>query len=302
METVQSSDLLQLWWDVFMSQVLPRLSPAMKGLCGQLARLKVRALGQLTQEQLADRQRQYNWEKNLIDYMGCDCFANIKRRLDEVILCGGRQPEPPPPPPQRPPTPPSPSPYPPPSQPVSSPPPSPPPFPPPPVPPTPVDEDDYDMVAAGDKLDKIDFMDDSEREALEDKMDSIDSLRTLDRPSTKVIEPIVVPEKIVEQPPPKIEPCVAEKKKPVEMKVIPKMKKIVDRPSKRGICRDVRDRAPDQESAKCEGPGPRRDPTTSDRSSKEGIDLGLDEADTMDSVPGIDTEGTSKPPPPPSCP
>lgn len=125
-ETVQSSDLLQLWWDVFMRQVLPRLSPAMKGLCGQLARLKVRSLGHMTPDQLADRQRQYNWERNLIDYMGCDCFANIKRRLDEVILCGGQKPPLPQPTPQ-PTPPPSPPPPPPEVKPPSPPPPPPPP-------------------------------------------------------------------------------------------------------------------------------------------------------------------------------
>lgn len=86
-ETVQSSDLLQLWWDVFMSQIIPRLSTKMKGLCGQLARLQIRAIGALSAQQLADRQRQYNWERNQIDYMGCDCFANIKKRLDAAISC-----------------------------------------------------------------------------------------------------------------------------------------------------------------------------------------------------------------------
>lgn len=170
-----------------MSQVLPRLSPAMKGLCGQLARLKIRSLGHLTQDQLVDQQRQYNWERNLIDYLGCDCFANIKRRLDEVILCGGRQLEEPPRPPE-----PSPPPSPPP--PVLQPPYRPPSPPPPPSPPLDEPADREALMDRLDPTDSVPIMEERKPSAEDvdtglDYMDTVDSIPDINIQGTSGYQP-----------------------------------------------------------------------------------------------------------------
>jgi len=41
--------------------------------------------GPYTEEDIAERQRQFRWERSEIDYLGEDSFEHIKRRLDEAI-------------------------------------------------------------------------------------------------------------------------------------------------------------------------------------------------------------------------
>lgn len=57
------------------------------GLVGELASLKISAPGGAgySREQLEDRQRQFEWERGNIDYLGIDAFAHIQQKLDETI-------------------------------------------------------------------------------------------------------------------------------------------------------------------------------------------------------------------------
>lgn len=52
------------------------------GLVGQLASLRIERGSGYTQEQLDDRNRQVEWERGQIDYMGIDSFSNI-----QVLVC-----------------------------------------------------------------------------------------------------------------------------------------------------------------------------------------------------------------------
>ena len=55
------------------------------GLVGGLASLKIATTCEYSQQQLDDRQRQYNWEHGQIDYLGIDAFEHIKKKLDQTI-------------------------------------------------------------------------------------------------------------------------------------------------------------------------------------------------------------------------
>ena len=48
------------------------------GLVGQLASLRIERGTGYTEEQLDDRNRQVEWERGQIDYMGIDSFSNIQ--------------------------------------------------------------------------------------------------------------------------------------------------------------------------------------------------------------------------------
>ena len=48
------------------------------GLVGQLASLRIERGSGYTQEELDDRNRQVEWERGQIDYMGIDSFSNIQ--------------------------------------------------------------------------------------------------------------------------------------------------------------------------------------------------------------------------------
>ena len=50
------------------------------GLVGQLASLKIegQSAGVYTAEELNDKNRQYEWERGQIDYLGVDSFEQIK--------------------------------------------------------------------------------------------------------------------------------------------------------------------------------------------------------------------------------
>ena len=48
------------------------------GLVGQMASLRIERGTGYSQEQLDDRNRQVEWERGQIDYMGIDSFSNIQ--------------------------------------------------------------------------------------------------------------------------------------------------------------------------------------------------------------------------------
>ncbi|ESO08120.1 hypothetical protein HELRODRAFT_75443, partial [Helobdella robusta] len=84
-QVTQNMELLQLWWDIFMSAVQPKLPRTSDLKLNRLTDLRVRSLASHTEFYLRERQRQYNWERNEIDYMGNDRFENIQKKLDEVL-------------------------------------------------------------------------------------------------------------------------------------------------------------------------------------------------------------------------
>jgi len=47
--------------------------------------MQVSVVGDYSEEEIAERQRQFAWERSEIDYMGTDSFEHILRRLDEAI-------------------------------------------------------------------------------------------------------------------------------------------------------------------------------------------------------------------------
>jgi len=91
------SEFLQNWWNVFMQKVQPGLSPSLSstgnqmGLIGQLASMRIERGTGYSQQQLEDTNRQYDWERGKIDYLGIDSFTNIQKRLDEVMKNGNQE-------------------------------------------------------------------------------------------------------------------------------------------------------------------------------------------------------------------
>ena len=57
---------------------MPYFILSQMGLVGQLASLRIERGSGYTQEQLEDRNRQVEWERGQIDYMGIDSFSNIQ--------------------------------------------------------------------------------------------------------------------------------------------------------------------------------------------------------------------------------
>ncbi|XP_070173347.1 glycogenin-1-like isoform X4 [Littorina saxatilis] len=86
-ETGHCQEFLQLWWDLFMELVQPRLDPTLGGLVGELAQMKIGA-GEAAADYiiLDDRERRLAWERGHADYLGADSFDNIKRKLDEKLV------------------------------------------------------------------------------------------------------------------------------------------------------------------------------------------------------------------------
>jgi len=83
--TGHSQEFLQLWWNIFMSTVQPKLDTAMKsGLVGDLAKMHM-DVPEGAASMRDDRERKLQWEQGQADYMGVDSFDNIKAKLDEKI-------------------------------------------------------------------------------------------------------------------------------------------------------------------------------------------------------------------------
>jgi len=84
----QQLEHVQLWWNTFMSKVQSSLSPDNSGLAGSLSKLSLSGEYKGIDESsgLKDEfARQHAWERGQIDYLGTDAFANIQKKIDEVI-------------------------------------------------------------------------------------------------------------------------------------------------------------------------------------------------------------------------
>ncbi|XP_075969584.1 uncharacterized protein LOC142972359 isoform X6 [Anticarsia gemmatalis] len=75
--------LLQLWWDLFASQVHSQLDTGMSGVAGNLARVLPGGAGQ--REALDELTRRQGWEAGNIDYMGADSFDNIWAKISQTL-------------------------------------------------------------------------------------------------------------------------------------------------------------------------------------------------------------------------
>lgn len=83
-------DHLQFWWELFMTNVQPKLFPECAGLAGEMSRLTIRTAEELRHSPTealygGSEARQYAWERGQIDYMGADAFENIQKKLDSAI-------------------------------------------------------------------------------------------------------------------------------------------------------------------------------------------------------------------------
>ncbi|XP_050674286.1 glycogenin-1 isoform X3 [Leptidea sinapis] len=84
---------LQLWWDLFTSQVHTQLDTTMTGVAGNLARVVPGV--PLQREALDELTRRQGWETGNIDYMGADSFANIWAKISQTLDQSPKQPSPP---------------------------------------------------------------------------------------------------------------------------------------------------------------------------------------------------------------
>ncbi|XP_045491642.1 fibrous sheath CABYR-binding protein isoform X9 [Colias croceus] len=88
---------LQLWWDLFTSQVHTQLDVSMTGVAGNLARVQPGT--PLQREAIDELARRQGWESGNIDYMGADSFANIWAKISQTLNEGPssppKQPSPP---------------------------------------------------------------------------------------------------------------------------------------------------------------------------------------------------------------
>ncbi|XP_038207559.1 cell surface glycoprotein 1 isoform X2 [Zerene cesonia] len=74
---------LQLWWDLFTSQVHTQLDVSMTGVAGNLARVQPGT--PLQREAIDELTRRQGWESGNIDYMGADSFANIWAKISQTL-------------------------------------------------------------------------------------------------------------------------------------------------------------------------------------------------------------------------
>ncbi|XP_013176516.1 PREDICTED: glycogenin-2 isoform X4 [Papilio xuthus] len=92
-------ELLQQWWDIFVSQVHPLLDTTMSGVAGNLARVSPGDVG-TQREALDELTRRQGWEAGNIDYMGADSFANIWAKISQTLsqppASAPKEPTPPP--------------------------------------------------------------------------------------------------------------------------------------------------------------------------------------------------------------
>ncbi|ODN05400.1 Glycogenin-1 [Orchesella cincta] len=95
-------ELLQAWWNIFRSEVHPRLSPEMKGIAGVYAKTAMEGEKSGGQLEYEDSMRKTAWEQGHIDYMGKDSFDNIMKKI-QASMAQTSVPRPPPksPTPQR---------------------------------------------------------------------------------------------------------------------------------------------------------------------------------------------------------
>ncbi|CAN7997054.1 unnamed protein product, partial [Ixodes hexagonus] len=90
-ETQHMHGHLQFWWELFMTNVQPKLFPECAGLAGEMSKLTIKTAEELRQnptEQAmygGSEARQFAWERGQIDYLGADAFENIQKKLDTAI-------------------------------------------------------------------------------------------------------------------------------------------------------------------------------------------------------------------------
>ncbi|XP_037564118.1 glycogenin-1 isoform X1 [Dermacentor silvarum] len=84
-------DHLQFWWELFMTNVQPKLFPECAGLAGEMSKLTIKTAEELRHIHAdqavygGSEARQYAWERGQIDYMGEDAFTNIQKKLDSAM-------------------------------------------------------------------------------------------------------------------------------------------------------------------------------------------------------------------------
>jgi len=74
---------LQMWWDIFMEDVEPKLAPQTPSR--EAAAKLVSGASYTPGTGVEDSERQYSWEEGQIDYLGRDAFTNIKDQLDHSL-------------------------------------------------------------------------------------------------------------------------------------------------------------------------------------------------------------------------
>jgi glycogenin glucosyltransferase len=89
-ESSHYAEFLQLWWNIFLENVKPNVNFNVVVLTEHLSQLSV-----FTKQELDDGQRQYNWERGQIDYLGIDSFDNIQKQLDHKLTSPEQLSEPP---------------------------------------------------------------------------------------------------------------------------------------------------------------------------------------------------------------
>jgi len=90
---IQQLDHVQMWWNIFIQSVQPKLRDDCSGLAATLAKLDLSPQSDAaygggysypyaTQDTVSRRKA---WEAGHIDYLGGDAFQNIQKKLDESI-------------------------------------------------------------------------------------------------------------------------------------------------------------------------------------------------------------------------
>jgi glycogenin glucosyltransferase len=77
--------LLQAWWDIFRSDVHPKLTSEMKGLAGAYAKMSLEGTKSNEQLRHEDAMRKNAWEQGRMDYLGADSFDNIMKKIQASL-------------------------------------------------------------------------------------------------------------------------------------------------------------------------------------------------------------------------
>ncbi|XP_035971527.1 glycogenin-1 isoform X3 [Halichoerus grypus] len=94
--TMTHPEFLNLWWDIFTTNVLPLLQQFglvkdthsclnVEGVSGAMSHLSVGETPAAAQPFVSSEERKERWEQGQADYMGADSFDNIKRKLDTYL-------------------------------------------------------------------------------------------------------------------------------------------------------------------------------------------------------------------------
>ncbi|XP_044249150.1 glycogenin-1 isoform X5 [Drosophila takahashii] len=80
-----AQDLIQLWWNIFVDNVIQSLSTEMAGLAGALSQLRIGEQRTPEQEDYENQMRRQCWESGQIDYSGADSFENIWKKISQTL-------------------------------------------------------------------------------------------------------------------------------------------------------------------------------------------------------------------------